>query len=245
LVALVVFEHSPNLFLVLPILIVLGCVTFLAGATFIVAVFARLRLSDNRQALGLPEGSVRALIALILIVVFFIFGNTIFGVMQGGSHDDFHGLTQSQIDRLEGNVVAQRLSEDSQGDEATFDGTFTKEIGGDAAALGQQLVTALVTLVATISAFYFGANSVKAATASAAKALGSPSDIVPYVIGNSLGQATARLRSYGYTSTHLSKASDRPADEVVGQDPTGGGVLPASGSVTLVVSSGPEAPAEP
>lgn len=56
----------------LPILAILGiCILF--GAVALVAViFAQFKLSDTTQALALPEGSIRATIALSLIVLFAI-----------------------------------------------------------------------------------------------------------------------------------------------------------------------------
>src|SRR5919112_3784854 len=57
------------------VLILVGSVVFLMTSLLIIAgAFAQLNLSDRRQALGLPEGSIRAMIALILILIFIMFG---------------------------------------------------------------------------------------------------------------------------------------------------------------------------
>jgi hypothetical protein len=58
--------------------IVLGVGILLVLLTIVTIVFARLDLADPKQALGLPEGTVRALMALILLLVFIICGLWLF-----------------------------------------------------------------------------------------------------------------------------------------------------------------------
>ena len=52
--------------------IIFGTTTLISFLTVATIMFFRLRLTDRGEALGLPQGSVRALIALILIVIFAI-----------------------------------------------------------------------------------------------------------------------------------------------------------------------------
>ena len=54
----------------LPLLTLIGVIALLASITFVAVAFSALGLSDKSQALSLPEGSVRAVIALSLIVIF-------------------------------------------------------------------------------------------------------------------------------------------------------------------------------
>jgi len=54
----------------LPLLIVVAVVGLLGSISLVVIAFAIFRLVDRTQALGLPDGSVRAIIALMLIVLF-------------------------------------------------------------------------------------------------------------------------------------------------------------------------------
>ena len=49
---------------------VLGLAFLLAVISGIVATFAQLKLTDPKTALGLPEGSIRAIIALVLVLIF-------------------------------------------------------------------------------------------------------------------------------------------------------------------------------
>jgi IPT/TIG domain-containing protein len=56
----------------LPVLVITGVMALFASLAIVAVAFSVAGLSDDTQALGLPEGSVRAAIALSLIVVFAI-----------------------------------------------------------------------------------------------------------------------------------------------------------------------------
>jgi heme/copper-type cytochrome/quinol oxidase subunit 3 len=56
----------------LPILVITGVMALFATLALVAVTFSVAGLSDETQALGLPEGSVRAAIALSLIVIFAI-----------------------------------------------------------------------------------------------------------------------------------------------------------------------------
>jgi hypothetical protein len=56
----------------LPILAIFGIMILFGALALTATLFARLHLDDRTQALGLPEGSIRAAIALSLIVLFAI-----------------------------------------------------------------------------------------------------------------------------------------------------------------------------
>lgn len=80
----------PQAELILGLIIILG-VSLLTVLLFIVAAaFKTLQLSDSKQALGLPQGSVRALIALLLIIIWaivsiYVFRFVAFGNSSGGA----------------------------------------------------------------------------------------------------------------------------------------------------------------
>jgi hypothetical protein len=153
-----------NLYLIAPAQAILGGVVFLTGVTVIVTVFARLGLHDKTNALALPEGSVRALLALVLLVIFVIFANIIFGNLSERDEEErrFQNLSAVQVARLGGTVTSQREVGTRDG-APTYDGVYFVARGEEAAQLGQQIVTGLLTLVATISAFYFGTGSLSSA----------------------------------------------------------------------------------
>ena len=56
----------------LPVLVIIGVMALFATLALVAVTFSVAGLTDPKQALGLPEGSVRAAIALSLIVIFAI-----------------------------------------------------------------------------------------------------------------------------------------------------------------------------
>ena len=73
----VFFEQTETI--KLPILMIAGVVALLLSLAIVSVAFAALNLSDKTQALALPEGSVRAVIALCLLVLFAIMAIFLFG----------------------------------------------------------------------------------------------------------------------------------------------------------------------
>jgi eukaryotic-like serine/threonine-protein kinase len=62
---------------------------------------------------------------------------------------------------------------------------------------------------------------------------------VPTVVGADQANAEARLRQDGFKTDSTPKTSDRPAGEVIGQDPSGGSRAKKGTTVDLTVSAGP------
>jgi eukaryotic-like serine/threonine-protein kinase len=68
---------------------------------------------------------------------------------------------------------------------------------------------------------------------------------VPTVVGADQANAEARLRQDGFKTDTTPKTSQRPAGEVIGQDPSGGSQADKGSTVDLTVSSGPAQVAVP
>jgi len=68
---------------------------------------------------------------------------------------------------------------------------------------------------------------------------------VPTVVGADQANAEARLRQDGFKTDTTPKTSQRPAGEVIGQDPSGGSRAEKGSTVELTVSSGPQQVAVP
>jgi len=178
--------RTPHLILVLAVLLVAGlalspailpktaevqvgmvivvAVSALITLVFIMAAgFQALGLATERQALGLPQGSVRAMIALFLILIFVILSLYLFTTVaedKGGTTSTFEGLTTAQVVALGFNVEEIKPNE-----AGTFDGKIRHGLPTEGRQLAQQLVTILGTLAAAVSAFYFGTTSVAGARA--------------------------------------------------------------------------------
>jgi hypothetical protein len=57
---------------ILTIVLLFGMITLFAVLNLIVITLAALNLTDSKEALGLPRGTIRAIIALLLLVMFVI-----------------------------------------------------------------------------------------------------------------------------------------------------------------------------
>jgi ABC-type multidrug transport system fused ATPase/permease subunit len=93
------------------LVVIAGVIGLLAVLMMTALAFSAVRLSDRSQALGLPEGSVRAVIALSLIVIFVITVVFLFGNL-GTQLNQIQHLTLAQTNAIPGNLVANKRSEE-------------------------------------------------------------------------------------------------------------------------------------
>ena len=159
--------------LTLTLLLLAGMVAFIAVITTAVAVLSALNLADRSQSFGLPEGTIRSIIALSLIIIFAMTSVYLYGQIRNPRVIVLRGLTQSQVDALPGEQIvgmtqaatATLAPPDGSGDtnvtastEARFD--VFREVRSTPASeqFAQQILTTIGTLVVAVSGFYFGAK---------------------------------------------------------------------------------------
>src|ERR1051325_5954149 len=106
-------DSLTNASIVVTLVVIASVIGLLAVLMMTALAFSSVKLSDSTQALGLPEGSVRAVIALSLIVVF------LFGHLQPQIYPMPH-LTEDQVKAIPGNLIAgdKRSEEDLKRKEA-------------------------------------------------------------------------------------------------------------------------------
>jgi hypothetical protein len=139
----------------MPLIVVLAVLATFALLTFVATVYKAAWLHEWRMPLGLPEGSVRALIALGVIVIFAVITLFMLERLSAGADPAMTKLvTASTSTNPEAAKTAQ----------AAIDTMKTRQLAGQ--DLAKQLLTMLGTLLAAISSFYFGAST----TASGANA---------------------------------------------------------------------------
>jgi hypothetical protein len=163
------FNRGPEL--VLPILIITGVLVLLVTLSLTAFVFAIMDISDKTQALALPEGSVRAVLALSLVVLFpivsiFLYSN----LSNAGKIEVVSGLTKEQKDQFQSKVPSsQIILEQTAGPAATP--TYTlhyRQVHNPASEdFAKQLLVLIGTLVTAVASFYFGAKTAGAAQSSA------------------------------------------------------------------------------
>lgn len=153
----------------------MGLVVVLAVSVLIVllylmvAGFSVINVATKEHALGLPEGSIRALIALFLIVMFTIVGVHLFRTVAGPIGGTLQNLTTEQVIEL-----GERVIEIEPNQDGTFNATLRARITETGEQLALQLATVLGTLVTAVSAFYFGSTAVTSAQAAITSAQRAP-----------------------------------------------------------------------
>ena len=156
--------RSDNSEVSLPVVIIAGLVVLITALGLLTFVFSELRLSDSKEALGLPSGSVRAVIALMLLVVFAIVAIFLYSDISSNSR-----LQSLTVDAAKVNEVKKHVDYVFEVDEKDGRKTVYYRSGSRAAEdLAKQLIVLLGTLVTAVSSFYFGSNSIAAATKAAA-----------------------------------------------------------------------------
>jgi hypothetical protein len=124
--------------LTLPILIISGVLVLLVTLALTAVVFSSLDLTDRTQALGLPEGSIRSVIALSLVLLFAILA--------------VYLLKQSLL-------PGQFLFDQPSADGASFTVYFRQTANPASEDFAKQLLSMLGILVTAVSSFYFGSRT--------------------------------------------------------------------------------------
>ncbi|MBI3739837.1 MAG: hypothetical protein HY258_12385 [Chloroflexi bacterium] len=162
-VALQFVLRTPEVYMGLVSGLVIGAIMVLL---FIIAAgFRYLGLADAQQALGLPEGSIRAMIALFLIMIFIFFGLYLFRSVADFSGMTLHNLSGDQVKELGDKVVAQYQTGDNQ-----YDVVIRMALDSNAVDMAKQLINTIGTLVVAVAGFYFGSRAVQAARGGAVSA---------------------------------------------------------------------------
>jgi hypothetical protein len=147
----------------LPVMLIAATVSLLLAVATIVIIFGRLNLTSYRAALGLPAGSVRAIIALLLILLFFITAVFLYAdVGRDGSDRALVGISQTRFDAIPTADIRSATARDVEG-ETVWDVSLANPKNEASRDLAKQLVTTVSTLVVAVASFYFGANSVQQA----------------------------------------------------------------------------------
>jgi amino acid transporter len=135
-----------------PLLLITGVVSLLLAIAVLVGLYSRMHLTDRQHALGLPSGSISAILALMLILVFAMLSVL---VLINLSYDvrTLTGLTSAQVNEIPAGDILRK--ECRTVDDCTIDRKVEKSRAAE--DIGKQLVTTASTLVVAISAFYFGA----------------------------------------------------------------------------------------
>jgi hypothetical protein len=154
------------------VLLVAGFVTVTLMLLLGAVVMTALGMRTPSEALGMPAGSIRALIAMVLILIFAIIGVLVFKAGTSGEAFESTGVTQSQIDaiRAGGGIVLEQdlvpaasVAPGESPPEAVYVVRIRPGMTQDSHDFGLQLLTTVSTLVVAVAGFYFGSRNVEQA----------------------------------------------------------------------------------
>jgi hypothetical protein len=162
----------------LPVLAVSAVILLLGTLSIVSIAFALFDIDDKTQALGLPEGSIRAVIALSLIVLFAVFSVYFYGSMATGRIGHVYNLSDEQDKSFVAHLAPGQIISDVT--EASKLHTVYFKDRPDPASddFAKQILTVLGTLVTAIASFYFGSKTASQAM-SVAQALAAGSGAGP------------------------------------------------------------------
>lgn len=210
----------------LPLVAIGGVVVLILLLTAVATMFSILSLTNKDQAMGLPEGSIRAVIALSLIVLFAILSVFLYqNVSKGGAIVTIPNMSDSDRaqfirDHANARDVQAVIVKDQTGQPRTFndssgqlirnaDGTpkYYYDVSYRSANtasedFAKQLLVLLGTLMTAITSFYLGAGTATSAAkpdreASAPAAEAAFTDIKPKTHSIGTNGSTLHLEATG------------------------------------------------
>jgi amino acid transporter len=155
----------------LPLVAICGVVVLITMLTIVTMTFKSLGLENPGHAMGLPEGSIRAVLALSLVVLFAIFAVfTYRGVYLGGPKSTVQGLSHDEATKfISDHPTARQIKVTKEGGTEAYEVEYRVENSTASDDFAKQLLVLLGTLMTAVTSFYLGAN-----TATTAAATGAP-----------------------------------------------------------------------
>lgn len=154
--------------------VILSAVIILTLALGALAIIlSRLRLTDRNEALGLPAGTIRAVLALLLIVLFVVTSIFLFGQLRGAatSSELLQNVTRAELSGIPLDQQLERMQVGGTADAPIYNVRLKTPVSSSLENFASQLLTTMSTLVVAISSFYFGSRAVDTAR----RALGNDS----------------------------------------------------------------------
>lgn len=150
-------EYRPEI--ILSVLLGTSVIALLLALTFTASIFKYLELAKPDQSLGLPEGSIRAVIALSLILIFMISSVFLYTQISRSDFTREIDLSQAEYDNLSKESVYY-----SQPYGATNGTRYTVMLqmaeNKDSVDIAKQIITTISTLIVAVAGFYFGTRAV-------------------------------------------------------------------------------------
>jgi hypothetical protein len=149
----------------LPILLVAGLIALVAALAILVGTFSIFGLSNPSAAFGVPEGTLQAVIAMMIIMIFAITSLYLNASLKATTFKSTN-ISQQQLAAIPASQIRSIKAHKAPDGTTVYnvDRAVANSVGEDFA---KQLLTTLSTLVVAIVGFYFGAKSVESGVAAA------------------------------------------------------------------------------
>jgi hypothetical protein len=153
----------------LALLAIGGVVVLILLLTAVAMVFSILKLTNDTLAMGLPEGSIRAVIALSLIVLFAILSVFLYQGVSNGPLNVIDNL--SDTDRLQfvrdhttaRDIQAVLLKDKSADGKDLYKVSYRSTNTANSDDFAKQMLVLLGTLMTAVTSFYLGAGTATSA----------------------------------------------------------------------------------
>jgi hypothetical protein len=159
----------------LPTLALGGVLVLLAALLVFTTLMNVVGLSDKTQALGLPEGSVRAIIALALVGLFAILASAFLNPVEHRQATQIADVAAFRKDHPQATEITVTPEPKPADATATTPQTFTVDYSVTSVVddFSKQMMTLIGTLMTAVISFYFGAMPKTSETSRAAPELSS------------------------------------------------------------------------
>jgi TRAP-type C4-dicarboxylate transport system permease small subunit len=152
----------------LPILAIFGIMILFGAMALTSTLFARLGLANRNEALALPEGSIRAAIALALIVLFAIIAIMLFQSLaepyriSGLSEEDKTAIIKEPKNRVLAVRTVECPAPAASAARPCFEVHLVQTAGQEATDIAKQLLILIGTLMTSVTSYYFASRSAAA-----------------------------------------------------------------------------------
>src|SRR5262249_12352019 len=155
---LVLMRYATSPTAQLPIMAIAGVMALLVSLALVSLTFSLAGLSDRGEALGLPRGSVRAVISLSLIVLFAITSFAFQGSFTGGLQKT-EPLTEADAAAMRANLHGDELVATLPSSDVQRPTVVVYRTGSRASEdFARQVFTIVGTLMTAVASFYFGSR---------------------------------------------------------------------------------------
>lgn len=177
-------------------IVLIGLALTVLFMAILAIIYSVMGVENKDQALGLPEGSVRALLAFSLVLIFVCLAAFLFSEVNknpAGAGKTLSRVTEAQLSDLKSNfMVASELAKGDDGKllyEQTPDKdgkpvddlkhplysvTYYPKSNSNATDLAKQIFTTLATVFVSVVSFYFGSSVTSSGVGAGAKAAQGP-----------------------------------------------------------------------